>query len=136
MCGVEGFWRRCRVPGTEPTFRCRALLVTFSPPFGYHGGVLATVVVAPAIARWLTASPGNNTSEKTFAVPGGTLRDVLESLFAQCPTLRGYIVDDHGTMRHHVVAFVNGTAIRDKQTLADPVPPESEVYIFQALSGG
>ena len=97
---------------------------------------MATVVVAPAIARWLTASPTSSASEKAFAVAGGTLREVLDALFTECPTLQGYIVDEHGTMRHHVVAFVNGTPIRDKQTLADAVPAEGEVYIFQALSGG
>jgi sulfur-carrier protein len=39
-------------------------------------------------------------------------------------------------MRHHVVAFVNGEPVRDKDTLSDPVPADAEVYIFQALSGG
>jgi hypothetical protein len=97
---------------------------------------VATVVVAPAIARWLTASPGSNTGEKAFAVAGDTLRAVLDALFAECPTLRGYIVDEHGMMRHHVVAFVDGVPVRDKQSLADPVAATSDVYIFQALSGG
>jgi hypothetical protein len=31
---------------------------------------------------------------------------------------------------------VNGEAVRDKITLAEPVPPDGEVYLFQALSGG
>lgn len=97
---------------------------------------MPTVVVTPAIARWLTASPSTGAGDRSFVLPGRTVRELLDSLFAEHPILRGYIVDEHGTMRHHVVAFVNGTAIRDKQTLDDPVPSEGEVYIFQALSGG
>ena len=32
--------------------------------------------------------------------------------------------------------FVNGDQIRDRQGLSDAVSDGSEVYIFQALSGG
>ena len=39
-------------------------------------------------------------------------------------------------MRHHVVAFIDGTAICDKEKLSDEVPANAEIHIFQALSGG
>lgn len=97
---------------------------------------MPTVVIAPALARWLTATPTPHARERTVAVPGGTLRELLDALFAGHPQLRGYVVDERGALRHHVVAFVNGAAVRDKQSLADPVPPDGEVYLFQALSGG
>jgi hypothetical protein len=97
---------------------------------------MPTVVVATSLARWLTPTPTAGAGAKTVAVSGGTLRAVLDSLFADCPTLRGYVLDEHGTMRHHVVAFVDGVAVRDKRLLDDPVPPDGEVYLFQALSGG
>jgi hypothetical protein len=35
-----------------------------------------------------------------------------------------------------VIVFVNGEMIRDRENLSDPVPPEAEVYVMQALSGG
>jgi hypothetical protein len=69
-------------------------------------------------------------------VAGETVRAVLDSLFREFPTLQDYVTDEHGTLRHHVVAFVNGEAVRDKITLAESVPPDGEVYLFQALSGG
>ncbi|HJZ59543.1 MAG TPA: MoaD/ThiS family protein [Gemmataceae bacterium] len=97
---------------------------------------MPTAVIAPSLARWLTPSPTPGAGEKAFVVAGTTLREVLEALFAQCPTLQSYVTDEHGAMRHHVVAFVNGVAVRDKQTLDDLVPPDGEVYLFQALSGG
>lgn len=97
---------------------------------------MPTVVVASSLARWLTPSPAPGARERSFALPGSTLRALLDALFAECPTLRGYVLDEHGTMRHHVVAFVNGAAVRDKHFLDDPVPLDGEVYLFQALSGG
>lgn len=97
---------------------------------------MPTVVLAPALARWLTAVPTPHGGGRGVAVEGTTLRAALDHLFARHPQLRGYVLDERGTMRHHVVAFIDGTAVRDKQTLDDPVPPGGEVYLFQALSGG
>ncbi len=97
---------------------------------------MPTVVIAPALARWLTAAPTPHAGERAVPAAGGTLREVLDAVFAGHPQLRGYVVDERGVLRHHVVAFVNGAAVRDKQHLADPVPSDGEVYLFQALSGG
>ena len=97
---------------------------------------MPTVTLAPALARWLTAAPAAPAGDRSFALPGATVRDLLDQLFTRHPNLRGYVLDEHGTLRHHVVAFVNGTAVRDKRALDDPVPPGGELYLFQALSGG
>lgn len=97
---------------------------------------MPTVVLAPALARWLAAAPAAGAGDRAFDLPGATVRELLDNLFVLHPGLRGYVLDDHGTLRHHVVAFTNGTAVRDKRTLDDPVPPGGEVYLFQALSGG
>ena len=96
---------------------------------------MPTVVFAPAIARWLTADPVS-VGEKSVAASGSTVKEVLASAFAQVPVLRGYVLDEHGALRHHVVAFVNGEPVRDKRSLGEPVPPDGEVYVLQALSGG
>jgi hypothetical protein len=95
-----------------------------------------TVVLAPALARWLTATPTPGAGSRAVAVAGTTVREVLDQLFTGHPQLRGYVLDERGAMRHHVVAFVDGAAVRDKQTLDEPVPADGEVYLFQALSGG
>jgi len=94
-----------------------------------------TVVFAPAIARWLSADPQTR-GEKAVAATGATVREVLASVFAQYPVLRGYVVDEHGALRHHVVAFVSGEPVRDKQSLNESVPDDGEIYVLQALSGG
>jgi molybdopterin synthase sulfur carrier subunit len=51
--------------------------------------------------------------------------------------LRGYIVDEHGLIRHHVAVFVDGQALRDKSDLTGvALSGRSEIYLLQALSGG
>ncbi len=92
--------------------------------------------MAPALARWLAPEPGAGTGERAFAVEGATVRAVLDALFARAPLLRGYVCDERGALRHHVVAFVDGVAVQDKTALSEPVPAGGEVHIFQALSGG
>ena len=69
-------------------------------------------------------------------VAGGTVREVLDAVFVTNERARGYVVDEHGALRKHMIVFVNGTMIRDRQTLGDPVAPEAEIYVMQALSGG
>lgn len=67
---------------------------------------------------------------------GGTVREVLEAVFAANPQARGYFLDEQGHVRHHVMIFIDGQPVRDRQGLSDPVPPAGEVYVMQALSGG
>ncbi len=97
---------------------------------------MPTVVVASSLARWLNAAPTQSAAERKFVVQGGTVREVLDALFAVCGVLRGYVTDERGALRHHVVVFVDGVAVRDKESLTEIVPASGEVYIFQALSGG
>lgn len=94
---------------------------------------MARVVLASAFTRWLpSAGPG----ELALALPGDSLAQVLEALFARHPTLRGYVVDEAGRVRHHVAVFVDGESIRDKSALDLPLRADAEVYLLQALSGG
>lgn len=68
--------------------------------------------------------------------PGETVREVLDHVFAERPRLRGYVVDERGVLRKHMVVFVDGVQIVDRASLGDPVGPSSEIYVMQALSGG
>jgi sulfur carrier protein ThiS len=64
------------------------------------------------------------------------LCEALAAVFASRPTLRGYVLDDQGALRRHVAVYINGRPVRDRARLGDPVGPDDEVYVFQALSGG
>lgn len=69
-------------------------------------------------------------------VAGATVRDALEQVFAQEPRLRGYVLDDQGELRKHVVVFVDGMQIEDRVTLRDRLAPSARIHVMQALSGG
>jgi molybdopterin converting factor small subunit len=81
-----------------------------------------------ALQRFLAAPPAE--------VEGGTVGEALAAVFAARPTLRGYVLDDQGALRRHVAIYVNGQPVRDRDRLADPVGPDDEIYVFQALTGG
>lgn len=89
---------------------------------------MATVAFTPNLARHVACPPSE--------VSGATVREVLDQVFEENQRLRGYVVDEQGALRHHMVVFVDGRQIQDRQHLSDPVPPGGEVYVMQALSGG
>lgn len=89
---------------------------------------MAIVVFTPNLKRHVECP--------TETVEGTTVRAVLDVVFAENPRLRGYIVDDQGSLRRHMSIFVDGQQIVDRDRLSDPVRPASEIYVMQALSGG
>ncbi len=64
------------------------------------------------------------------------LRDALEAAFQVNPALRGYILDEQGDLRFHVVVFIDGKRVIQHSGLRDPLSSNSQVYVLQALSGG
>ncbi|UXX77971.1 MoaD/ThiS family protein [Reichenbachiella carrageenanivorans] len=64
------------------------------------------------------------------------LHSILEELEGQFKGLRDYVVDEQGQLRKHVNIFIGNELIHDRVKLSDPVQPDDEIYIMQALSGG
>ena len=89
---------------------------------------MPTVTLTPNLQRHVAVPP--------TAVPGSTVRDTLEAVFSRYPALRGYVLDERGAVRFHVVIFVDGQQITDRGAQSDPVGPDAEIYVMQALSGG
>ena len=69
-------------------------------------------------------------------VDATTVCKALELVFDDNPKLKGYVLDEQGKLRHHVVVFLNGQPIADRESLLDAVDQNDEIYVFQALSGG
>lgn len=72
----------------------------------------------------------------TREVPGSTLRAVLDNYFRDNEKARGYVLDERGRIRQHMVVFIDGELVRDRDGLSDPVEMNSAVDVIQALSGG
>lgn len=69
-------------------------------------------------------------------VAASTVGAALAQVFAEQPQARGYVLDEQGHLRKHVVVFVDGRRVLDRERLSDPVGESSEVYVMQALTGG
>lgn len=73
---------------------------------------------------------------KDTPAKGNTLASVLQEMDASYPGVRTYLLDEQGRLRPHVNIFIGDAIIKDRVTLSDPFPDNSEIYIMQALSGG
>ena len=85
---------------------------------------------------FFTAHLRRHVKADTVDVDAPTVRDALERIFESEPKLRGYILDDRGSVRQHVMIFVNDRPLGDRESLSDPVDQRSEIHVLQALSGG
>ena len=86
---------------------------------------MATVVLPPSL---VTRVDGQG----SFVIDGETAGDILRNLEQRQPDLRGWILDETGSLREHVALFVNN----QKVSLGRPVNPDDELYVVQAISGG
>jgi len=86
------------------------------------------VTFTPNIQRHVNCPPTK--------VEGETVRQVLDAVFHENPRARAYVLDEQGAVRPHMVVFVDGRQVLDRQHLSDPVPRDGEIYVAQALSGG
>jgi molybdopterin synthase sulfur carrier subunit len=62
-----------------------------------------------------------------------TLGDLLASLDSDYPGIRFRMQDEQGKLRPHIQVFINAVAQRDLNSV---LPPEADVMIVAALSGG
>ena len=83
-----------------------------------------------------TQNLARHTECPSAAFAAGTVAELLALYFESWPAVRGYVLDDQGEVRHHVKVLVDGRNVKDRRKLTDRINPDSEVYVFQALSGG
>jgi molybdopterin converting factor small subunit len=89
---------------------------------------MASVYFTPNLPRHVTCP--------STELPAATVAELLERYFERWPNVRGFVLDDQGEVRKHVKVLVDGRNLKDRKALSDALDERSEVYIFQALSGG
>jgi hypothetical protein len=89
---------------------------------------MARVAFTPNLARHVSCP--------AVEAAGDTVGAVLQSVFAANTLLGTYVLDDQGAVRRHMSVFIDGHQIKDRLKLTDPVAPQSQIFIAQALSGG
>lgn len=86
------------------------------------------IIFTPNLARHTDCPAGE------FAAQ--SVAELFEQYFDAWPKVRGFVLDDQGHVRKHVKVIVDGRNMRDRARQSDALEPDSEVYVFQALSGG
>jgi sulfur-carrier protein len=89
---------------------------------------MANVHFTPNLARH-TQCPAMTLEPETVA-------ELFDRYFEQWPQVRSFVLDDQGEVRKHVKVLVDGRNLCDRQRLSDTLAADSEVHVFQALSGG
>ncbi|MDX1433050.1 MAG: MoaD/ThiS family protein [Gammaproteobacteria bacterium] len=89
---------------------------------------MAQIIFTPNLQRHVACPPR--------AVSGATVAEALRGVFADNPRLAGYVLDERGALRRHMVIFVDGRPLADRDHLSDPLPEDGEIFVMQALTGG
>jgi molybdopterin converting factor small subunit len=83
-----------------------------------------------------TSNIQRHVSAPDFEVEATTVAEALERYFERYPGVRNYVLDNQGSVRHHMLVLADGISIGDRRRLSDRIEPGTELFIFQALSGG
>jgi hypothetical protein len=67
---------------------------------------------------------------------GANLGELLDTAAGDWPRLKDYVLDDQGRLRKHIAVFIDGVMRPREEALGLALTDQSEVYVFQALSGG
>ena len=65
-------------------------------------------------------------------VDGATVGELMRTLEADHPRMRGWILDEQGNIRRHVNVFVNGEYGREDTPVADA----DRIHVLPSISGG
>lgn len=83
-----------------------------------------------------TQNLARHTDCPTATIAAGTVAELFAAYFRSWPAVRDYVLDNQGEVRHHVKVLIDGRNLRDRRGLTDHLQTDSEVHVFQALSGG
>jgi molybdopterin synthase sulfur carrier subunit len=92
------------------------------------GGFLTKVRIPPTLRE-------QTGGEREIAAEGDTVRDLLDDLMGQFPTLRRQLVED-GDLAPFVNVYVEGEDVRTLEGLETEVRPGSTVTLLPAMAGG
>jgi molybdopterin converting factor small subunit len=87
------------------------------------------------IPSYLAAFAGDQNSITINASPS-TAGDALQLLWKLYPGLRDRVIDEQGNVRQHINIFVGNECIRFTGGLSTAVPPNTELLVVPAVSGG
>jgi len=91
---------------------------------------MSVSVRIPTILRSYTGG------ESEVSADGGTLAEVLDSLDASFPGIKGRIVDEAGDLRRFVNVYVGNDDVRFLENLDTATPDGTQISVIPAVAGG
>ncbi len=91
---------------------------------------MTVAVRVPTILRTYTEGKSEVSAE------GSSLKEVLESLDATYPGIKGRIVDEQGSLRRFVNVYVGNDDVRFLDGLDTPTADGAQVSVIPAVAGG
>ena len=91
---------------------------------------MSVSVRIPTILRTYT------NGESEVPADGGTLAEVLDSLEATYPGIKGRILDEQGALRRFVNVYVGNDDVRFLDALDTSTPEGAQVSVIPAVAGG
>jgi len=85
------------------------------------------------IPQVLRASAGGN---KQVELAGSSVREVVDNLVTQYPSLRGQLLAEDGGLNRFVNVYVNGQDVRYLDGLSTPLGDADELRLLPAMAGG
>jgi molybdopterin converting factor small subunit len=76
----------------------------------------------------------NNQAE--FFVPASTVKELVDQVIEQYPSIKFHLVDSAGNLRKHFNVFINGTHIRELNGMATTLNEEDKVILMASAAGG
>ena len=73
---------------------------------------------------------------RELSVPGSTVAEVLDALYAAHPEVQAQLVSENGELHRFVNIYVNDEDIRLQGWLATPVGDSDTLLILPAMAGG
>jgi len=74
--------------------------------------------------------------ERTVAVDGATVGEVLTALVARYPGMTGQVIDDSGSLHKFVNVYLNDDDVRYLSGIDTPVAGADQLSILPAVAGG
>ena len=84
----------------------------------------------PAVMKYYV----NNQTE--FFVPALTVKEVVDQVIKEYPSIKFHLVDAEGRLRKHFNVFVNGTHIRDLNGMDTRLQDADKVILMASAAGG
>ncbi|MPZ94438.1 MAG: molybdopterin synthase sulfur carrier subunit [Propionibacteriales bacterium] len=91
---------------------------------------MSVSVRVPTILRTYTKG------ESEVSVDGATLSEVLDSLDASFPGIKGRIVDEQGELRRFVNVYVGSEDVRFAEGLGTATADGAQISVIPAVAGG